>query len=54
MESEAMGPLAMFLSSQQFSSLQQIDFKRASGMIKFCTENCLSGLGHVMKEPQAI
>jgi hypothetical protein len=25
--------------------------QRASGMIKFCTESCLSELGIVMKEP---
>jgi len=31
--------------------LKQIDFKGASGMIKFLTGNCLSGLGIVLKEP---
>jgi len=31
--------------------LKQIDFKRASGMIKFYAGNCLSGLWIVMKEP---
>jgi len=31
--------------------MKQIDFKQATGMIKFCTGNCLSGLGIVMKEP---
>jgi hypothetical protein len=35
-------------------SLKHIDFKRASGMIKFLTGSCLSGLGIVMKKPQAI
>jgi hypothetical protein len=32
-------------------SLKHIDSKRASGMIKFLTGSCLSGLGIVMKEP---
>jgi len=31
--------------------LRQIDFKGASGMIKFLAESCLSGLGIVLKEP---
>jgi len=31
--------------------LNQIDFKGASGMIKFLTGSCLSGLGIVLKEP---
>jgi len=32
----------------------QINFKKASGMIKFLTGSCLSGLGIVLKEPKAI
>jgi hypothetical protein len=31
--------------------LKQIDFKKASGMIKFLTGSCLNGLGIVLKEP---
>jgi len=34
--------------------LKQIDLKEASGMIKFLTGSCLSGLGLVLKEPSAI
>jgi len=34
--------------------LKQIDFKGASGMIKFLAGSCLSGLGIVLKEPSAI
>jgi hypothetical protein len=34
--------------------LQQIDFKGASGMIKFLAGSCLSGLGIVLKESYAI
>jgi len=34
--------------------LKQIDFKGASGMIKFLTGSCLSELGIVLKEPSAI
>jgi hypothetical protein len=34
--------------------LKQIDFKRASGMIKFCAGNYLSRLWIVMKEPYSI
>jgi hypothetical protein len=33
------------------SPLKQIDFKGASGMIKFLDGSCLSGLGIVLKEP---
>jgi hypothetical protein len=40
-----------FSQGYHFSSLKQIDFKRASGMIRFFAGNCLSGLGLVMKEP---
>jgi len=31
--------------------LKQIDFKGASGMIKFLSGSCLSELGIVLKEP---
>jgi len=31
--------------------LKQIDFKGASGMIKFLAGSCLNGLGTVLKEP---
>jgi len=34
--------------------LKQIDFKGASGVIKFWAGSCLSGLGIVLKEPLAI
>jgi hypothetical protein len=34
--------------------LKQINFKEASGMIKFLVGSCLSGLGTVLKEPYAI
>jgi hypothetical protein len=34
--------------------LKQIDFKGASGMIKFLAGSCLSELGIVLKEPSAI
>jgi len=34
--------------------LKKIDFKIASGMIQFLAGSCLSGLGIVLKEPQAI
>jgi len=34
--------------------LKQIDFKEASGMIKFLTGSCLSELGIVLKEPYSI
>jgi hypothetical protein len=35
-------------------SLGQIDLNGASGVIKFLTGNCLTGLGIVLKEPKAI
>ena len=38
---------------QWVNSLNRIGFKRASGMIKFLTESCLSELGIVLKEPSA-
>ena len=34
--------------------LKRIDFRGASGVIKFLAESCLSGLGIVLKEPPAI
>jgi hypothetical protein len=34
-----------------YRPLKQIDFKGASGVIKFFTGNCLSELGIVLKEP---
>jgi len=34
--------------------LKQVELKGASGMIKFWTGSCLSGLGIVLKEPSAI
>jgi hypothetical protein len=34
--------------------LKQIDAKKASGIIKFLTGSCLSGLGIVLKEPKVI
>ncbi len=34
-----------------FYLLKQVCLKRASGMIKFLAESCLSGLGIVLKEP---
>ena len=34
-----------------FNSFIHINFNGASGVIKFLTGNCLSGLGIVMKEP---
>ena len=33
---------------------KKIDFKGASGMIKFLAGSCLSGLGIVLKEPSVI
>jgi len=41
-------------SNPHFRFLKQIDFKGASGMIKFLAGSCLSGLGIVLKEPSAI
>jgi hypothetical protein len=41
-------------SNPHFEFLKQIDFKGASGMIKFLTGSCLSGLGIVLKEPYSI
>jgi len=42
----------LFYISQR--KLKHIDFKKASGMIKFLVESCLSGLGVVLKEPNSI
>jgi len=36
---------------QWFDPLKQIDFKGASGMIKFLAVSCLSKLGILLKEP---
>ena len=34
--------------------LKHVDFKGASGVIKFLTGSCLSGLGIVLKDPSEI
>jgi hypothetical protein len=39
---------------ESFNPLKQIDFKGASGMIKFLAGSCLSELGIVLKESYAI